>query len=139
MGSAAVAQLNRLVVLQKRAIRILSGSQCLAHSSPLFANLKLLKLVDINKYLILLFLFKHKHFILPAVCMHLVRISDTVCSHNTCTYSYFSYSTCRTIRQELDIGHRGPVIWNTLPATITQLSYITAFKKSLLVHFFSKY
>ena len=37
-GSAAAVHLDRLVTLQKQAIRILSGSQYRAHMSPIFAQ-----------------------------------------------------------------------------------------------------
>ena len=139
-GSAASSRLNRLVSLQKRAIRILSGSHYYAHTSPLFLNLKLLKLVDINKYLIVQFLFKHKYLLLPASCMHLVKVNSIDHMYNTrkCV-SYFTKPNCRTMRQELEISHRGPVIWNSLPAAITQLSYISVFQKTVLAYFFSTY
>ena len=42
------SHLQKLRVLQKKAIRIISNADYLAHSSKLFLNLKLLKLDDIN-------------------------------------------------------------------------------------------
>ena len=72
--------------------------------------------------------------------MHLAEVNtvDRVYNTRKCP-SFFTIPKCRTVRQELDITHRGPVIWNSLPAIITQLSYIVVFKKTVLTYFFSKY
>ena len=96
--------------------------------------------MDINKYLIVQFLFKHKYFLLPVSCMHLVKVNSIDHAYNTrkCV-SYFTTPNCRTIRQELEISHRGPVIWDSLPAAITQLSYILIFNKTILAYLFSTY
>ena len=44
------SHLHKLRLLQKKAIRIISNTDSLAHSSKLFFNLKLLKLDDIMKF-----------------------------------------------------------------------------------------
>jgi hypothetical protein len=139
-GSAAAVHLNKLVSLQKRAIRILAGMSYYDHTSPSFAKLKLLKLPDINKLLILQFLFKHRHSLLPSSCIHLVNIN--LGSHNYDTrkpVAYFFIPRSRTARQDLDISHRGPALWNTLPLVIIQITNVHLFNKSLLVLFFSNY
>ena len=66
-GSACSTNLNKLVVLQKKAVRILSGVQYfqiygqpqgpLPASNPLFKNLEILKLEDIYKLNIAIFIF----------------------------------------------------------------------------------
>ena len=138
-GSAAAVHLNKLVLLQKRAIRILSGSLFRAHTSPIFSELKLLKLIDLNKYLILLFLFKYKHSLLPASCSHLVSINSNYRTHNTRHCFFFTHPPCRTSCLQRCISHRGPLLWDSLPTTISQLSYMLVFSKSTLAHFLSTY
>jgi hypothetical protein len=56
---------NRIVKLQKKAIRILSISKYNAHTEPLFKKLNLLKVEDILKLHELKFYYKYKHERLP--------------------------------------------------------------------------
>ena len=55
------------------AIRIISNTDYLAHSSKLFLNLKLLKLDDIMKFQLGTFMYKLKYNKLPNVIPHYVR------------------------------------------------------------------
>ena len=138
-GSASAVHLHRLVMLQKRAVRIISDSHYQAHTSPIFAHLKLLKLADINIYQTLQFLYKLKYLLLPSSCMHLVQISVPRRVYPTRSHSFFTYPKCRTVHRERDISQRGPVIWNALPTTITNLSNIGVFHSSIQAYIFSKY
>ena len=49
-GSASAVSLNRLVVLQNRAVRLVTRANFRSSSNPLFARSKLLKLCDIMKF-----------------------------------------------------------------------------------------
>ena len=46
-GSTYLTQLRRLILLQKRIVRIISKKGFDAHTNPLFKNLMILKLEDI--------------------------------------------------------------------------------------------
>ena len=48
-GSASETTLNPLKIIQKRNIRIITGSKYTAHAEPLFHQLQCLKLNDIYK------------------------------------------------------------------------------------------
>ena len=47
-GGAAKVHLEKLLKLQKRPVRILTGSSYLEHTAPLFKQLKLLKVYEIK-------------------------------------------------------------------------------------------
>ena len=49
---------NKIVKLQKRAVRIITSSNYLAHSEPIFKKLYLLKLDDIYRIQLLKFIYK---------------------------------------------------------------------------------
>ena len=57
-GAASPTNLNKLIVMQKKFIRIISKTDYYAHTSPLFKNLNLLKLNDIFKYFTLIYMYK---------------------------------------------------------------------------------
>ena len=77
---------------------------------------------------------------LPAICMHFVTVNREVRTRITrTTVQYFSYTTCRTLRQERDVGHRGAVLWESLPFSIALSPSIMTFKKLLKLHHLSNY
>ena len=61
-GSACDTHLHRLVLLQKRCMRIITRSKYREHTDPLFKKLGLLKMDQINKYFI-------------SKCMHVQMVS----------------------------------------------------------------
>ena len=58
-------QVNRVSKLQKKAIRIISNSEYLAHSEPLFKILKLLKIEDLYKLKLMKFFYNLSYEALP--------------------------------------------------------------------------
>ena len=58
-GSTYESNLKRLTILQKRIIRIISGTRPKEHTDPLFEKLGLMKFMSLNKYLIGKFMFRY--------------------------------------------------------------------------------
>ena len=56
-SNACESRINRLIVLQKNSIRIISKTPYLAHTNPLFKKLGLLKMCDIRCHQILMFMY----------------------------------------------------------------------------------
>ena len=65
-GNASSYFIERVVVVQKRAIRVISKSEYRAHTLPLFSKYKLLKFSDIVQFKTLLIMHKAKEDSLPA-------------------------------------------------------------------------
>ena len=57
--------LNRILKMQKKAIRVISNSHYRAHSKPIFYNLKLLNVFDICEYHIAVFMYLCRNESLP--------------------------------------------------------------------------
>ena len=57
-GGASLLALNRLICLQKRAVRLITCSYFRAPSNPIFDKLGILKLQDVYKYEILMFVYQ---------------------------------------------------------------------------------
>ena len=77
-------QPGRLVTLQKKAVRAITSSAYNAHTSPIFKNLRLLKIYDIHILQQLKFYYKMVHTNLPIYfnTLPLIRNQDTH-GHNT--------------------------------------------------------
>ena len=80
-GTAKLSFLNKLLILQKRAVRLCTGAGYRASSSPLFKRLHLLKITEINKLQTVMFVLKFKLGLLPTSCINYVAISDTCNFH----------------------------------------------------------
>lgn len=66
-GSNYEANLKPVITVQKRAIRLISGAGRISHTSPLFRELRLLKLADLLNYQLLLILHDYLFGRLPDV------------------------------------------------------------------------
>ncbi len=71
--------LNKLRILQKKAIRIITQSH---HSDPLFSKLKLLKLDDLYKHQLDIFLYKSTKGLFPDTMSSMVIPIHNVHDHN---------------------------------------------------------
>ena len=131
-GSACMTTLNPLVLLQKRIIRIITGSKRLSHTDPLFRELGLLKLQDVNKFMIGKFMFRWYHNELPNIFYDKFEYVRNVHGYGTRQKDHLYISKVKTERGKNKITYRGPVIWNQiLRAAINPLTSEAVFSKTL--------
>ena len=138
-GSANKSLLNTLFILQKRAVRICSGSTFRSHSSPLFSNLRLLKLIDVINFQTAIFMYKIKYKLVPQCCMHYATVNSADRFHNTRNLSYFVKIHFRTNIRAHSLSVRGPQLWDTLPLSIQQEARLGCFKRVLFQHYLLDY
>jgi len=131
-GSACISSLTKLVSLQNRAIRLITRSPFRSSCNPLFASLKLLKLIDIVKFQTAQFMFKVKYHLLPPSCMHYVTVSNPQRPHVTRKNPYFVLIGCRTVVRENSIHIYGPKLWDSLPRDIQDAISISSLKRIML-------
>ena len=135
-GSAAATRLQTLITVQKKIIRLVTCSHYLAPSADLFTRYHLLRLSDLYKLQVALFVFKHKHHLLPKTCTHYLNES-TSHAYNTRLISYFDLISFRTSIRERGIRVQGPRIWNEIPPHLQCMDSIATFKKQLTKYYLS--
>ena len=74
--------LNKLRILQPKAIRIITQSHYLAHTDPLFSKLKLLKLDDLYKHQLGIYMYKSTKVLLPDSMSSMLIPIHNVHDHN---------------------------------------------------------
>ena len=74
---------NKIVRLQKRAIRVITNSKYNAHVEPLLKKLNLLKISDIFRNSLLKLYYKYKSGNLPHYVMHMFSTESNVHRYNT--------------------------------------------------------
>jgi len=105
-GCANVTTMHKLVILQKRAIRVVTRSPYRAASNPLFVRLRLLKAHDIYKQQLIIFMFKFIHFHLPVSTGSYFILNSSPVYHRRAE-NYFIVPSFRTIIREHSISAQG--------------------------------
>ena len=166
-GSAAKTALNKLVVLQKKAVRILSGKKYfqiygesygpLPSTDPLFKTLGLLKLDDIFKLSLANFVFETLTYESPQNFWNWFQYTNEIHGHSTRSsaiiYSshYFdignaapTYNLYLNKTNLVKYGARmikvsGPLIWNNIPLDIQESVSLSSFKEKVKSLYIGQY
>ena len=109
-GGTYKANLQRIVILQKRTLRIVNNSTYNANTSPIFKELKLLKFHDIHSFQLGFFMFSLKNSTLPSKFNNLFPINSQIHNYNTRNAHSFRLPLCRTNIRQFSIYFRGPIL-----------------------------
>ena len=126
-GAASSNSLHHLNVLQNRAMRLITRSPFRASATPIFKKFKLLKIVDIRKMQILLFMYKCKNKLLPNCCLQYCPISLNHPYSMRCIH-YFLQSPYRTNIREQSVSILGPRIWDSISVDLQNSASLLSFK-----------
>ena len=96
LGGTYKTNLQRIVILQKRAVRIVNNSTYDANTGPIFKKLELLKLHDIHLFELGFFMFSFKNSILPSKFNNLFLMNSQIHNYNTRNAHSFRLPLCRT-------------------------------------------
>lgn len=115
-GNTYISNLRPLIVLQKKAVRVITFSDFLAHSSPLFRKMGILKLVDLvyfNNAVLMHDYFTSK---LPCVFRGFFTKVNRKHSYNTRLASKQSYylPQVKTNYGKFSLRYNGAKIWNSI-------------------------
>ena len=98
--------------LQKWAIRIITGSRRMIHTTPLFKKLGLLKLNEIYVYFIMLLMYKFHHSKLPEVVSDLFTRNNSVHDHITRQHNALHVPLTRSLLSSRGIRYTGVKLYN---------------------------
>ena len=123
--------LYNLNILHKKITWILTNSDFLAHTPPLFKLMNILQLSDISKVSIATYMFKHINSTpCPVTPLHLYSTRNkhtlSIPRHNLTKY-----------RQSL--MYQGPSTWNSIPQYVKQSPSISLFKNKMKCLLLSMY
>ena len=124
-------KIESIFKLQKRAIRICTGSHYLAHTDPLFYKLKTLKISDLNKIQVAIVMFKFIHRQLPPSFDNMFIFNSFVHSYPTRISGNFHLTNPKLLINHKSIRHHGPDTWNDLSDNIKSCSAIHSLKATM--------
>ena len=113
-GCIYKSSLKKVVTLQNKIVRIITCSKPRDSSQPLYEQLKILKLWDINKYLIGRFMFRYCNGQIPRLFDSFISRNHDFHEHNTRISGHFHIISVKSDLNKTGIRYRGAVIWNTI-------------------------
>ena len=123
----------------RKKLRIITQSHYLAHTNPLFSKLKLLKLDDLYKHQLGIYMYKSTKGLLPdSISSMLIRIHN-VHDHNFRNQNGYYIQHVRTNCRKFTIHYTGPIFWNTLPQQLREAVSENQFKRKLKEFLLSRY
>ena len=125
------SNLNRLLLLQKRIVRIIGGVDYFAHTGPLFYSLNILDIFNINAFFVACFMYSYHNHFLPNTFDNLFSTHQQIHTYNTRNAANYCSHYCRTNIKQFTILHQGLKVWNSLPRNLTLSSSYPSFKTSL--------
>ena len=138
-GSTYSINLNRLILLQKKVIRILNNVSFDAHTSPLFKSLNLLKFKDIYLLNLGKLMFSYKNNLLPQSFNNYFPLTDQVHTRYLRNAGQFYIPYCRTKTKQFTINYQGPKFFNSLNPDIRNTPSISSFQSRLKKYFLAFY
>ena len=131
--------IDRLVVLQKKAIRAISNLGCSDHTSSYFGSLKILKLLDLHKYHVCIYIFKTMHFNFDSSLLSVLNSRSSIHSHLTRNSSNLSLPLYSLSKSQYSIVYVGIKFWNSLPSNVMSSNSVQSFKSKLKLSLIESY
>ena len=139
-GNTYNSNLKPLEILHKRTIRIITFSRFDAHTSPLFAQLRILKMSHIIALHTACFMFHYSKGNLPKVFDSFFLTTNSRHDYNTWLAARFTFlvPSTRTNYGKFNIRYAGPRVWNEIDESLKTLG-LGSFKTSLKQNFLNMY
>ena len=139
-GNTYTTTLKPIVILQKKAVRIITFSKRDAHSSPLFSQLGLIKFMNLVSIHTALFMFQCHHTLLPKAFDNFFLSISSKHNFNTRLASKSTYyiNRVRTNYGKFNLHFSGPSIWNNLDEELKSPS-LHSFKQTMKKRYVSTY
>ena len=116
-GATFQAHLNKLIIMQKKIIRMISWARYDAHTLPLFHNLGLMNLADLHRFQVCKFVFTNLSSVLPKplnnICIPAGRVHEHMTRLNRSWKLHIPL--LRTTMATHSMLYWGPTYWNNLP------------------------
>ncbi len=137
-GNAAAYLLNKVVVLQKKALRLICNAFYLAHAKPLARRLNILLLPDLYTYRCAINMYNAVNNLNALSSFNCFKRSSTV--YNTKHSRYILYHPhVRTTTRQKSVVISSINIWNNLAPDVALISSLSKFKQIMFNMLLNQY
>ena len=131
--------LQKILILQKKAIRIIAGLHYLAHTSKLFHKLNILNIYDLYKLQLATFMYQYHRNCLPNIFKHYFTSNAVIHNHFTRASHNLHIELSKTNIRYFSVRMAGPRLWNEIDlitrASVSIHSFKRAYKNRYLMLF----
>jgi hypothetical protein len=138
-GSAAASSTLPIFRLQKRAIRLIKGLRRRDSTLPTCHKLQILRLPELYKYMILIWMYNYKNNILPPTFKYFYQENSSIHSYPTRQAHQLRLPQTRTNLAQTFIRSKGVQIWNEFADGLDYQITKNAFKTTIRLKLISKY
>ena len=136
-GNTYSCYLNRLYILQKRAIRLITWSDYSSKVGKLFKDLNTLSVFDIYKHQLGSFMYKIYHSILPSKFCSLFNLNNNIHNHFTRHCNDYHLHRITSDINKKSFVFAGTQFWNNLSLSLKDSHSSNVFNKNLKLHLLS--
>ena len=129
-GNTYPSNLNKMVVLQKKLIRIVTCSPYRAHSKPLLVANKVLSVHELNVYIVGIFMYKYCNKGAPDIFNDFFQRNNELHNRNTRQSNDLHVRFARLDVRKFRLKIHGATIWNEILMYITLASSVNVFKQN---------
>ena len=130
-GSIYPTNLNRLIVLKKKFVRIIARKPHNAHTDLIFKDLEILKFNCVHRFHVSKMLFQLKNNVLPSAFSSIFLFNFQMHGYFTRTSMHFHIPKIKTNIKKFSICYQGPKIFNSLPTDIQFSNTLSSFSCKL--------
>ena len=138
-GDTCKSYLDKLIKLQKWAIRTVSNSHYRSHSGPLFAKNNLLNITDMYTLELGVFMYKFSIDDLPMAFRDYFTERSNIHKYQTRHSDHYNLTRNKKSFSDHCIRTSGPILWNSLPKTLKQCKTVKHFRNTLKSDLIQKY
>ena len=138
-GNTHSTYLDRILLLQKKAVRIISNLSWKSHTDPLFFENKILKIHDLYRHNLGQFMYKLNNNLLPSVFNDIFCKNMSIHRYPTRQSNEFHLPLTRTIFTKSVFTFTGPKLWNNLNSATKDAPSLYSFKKRLKTFLLASY
>ena len=137
-GATYQSHLSKMMILQKKIVRIIHGVPPRTHTEPLILVLNVLKVSDLYRYNIALFMYKLNNSMLPDIFPMFVHNYE-IHNYETRQLKQFHILMCHTNITKMAIKYQGTLIWNDISSKVEVNCSVGTFKKRAKTYFAGVY
>ena len=136
-GTAYPTHQTKLIVIQKKAVRSIAGAKYRAPTDALFSDLGILKFVDVNIYLTMLFMFRVHNNMVPDQFQMMFNYNRDIHPYVTRQSNHLHTPMAKTHLGKKCIKYHGSVIWNkviklNIPTDTSEAVFKRSVKKEII-------
>ena len=115
----------------KRVLRIITGARKYSHATPLFNDLKILRLEQLHYIAVQMFMYKFYHKILPDFFSNFFKLNSEIHSYNTRQQLDYHAPGARLTQTMRNIRYTGVKTHAVMSNTVSYCCSFSTYKKSI--------